>query len=44
MAHIVYIRFTAFSNFSKFLFVLHIDFFKISPMVMRIMLTMANLV
>ena len=36
MAQIVHIRFTVFSNFSKFLFVLHIDFFEISPMVMRI--------
>ena len=44
MAQIVYIRFTVFSNFSKFLFVLHFDFFEISTPVMRIMLSMANIV
>ena len=45
MAHTMYVRFTVFSNFSKLLFVLHIfDFFEITTPVMRIMLTMANIV
>ena len=43
MAHIVYIRFTVFSNFSKFLFFLHLDFFEISHMVTRIMLAKGNI-
>ena len=45
IAHTVYIRFTLFSNFSKLQFVFsHFDFFEISTLVMRIMLTMANVV
>ena len=45
IAHTVYIRYTLFSNFSKLQFVRHIlTFIKISTPVMRIMLTMANIV
>ena len=45
IAHTVYIRFTLFSNFSKLQFCsAHFDFFEISTPVMRIMLTMANIV
>ena len=45
IAHTVYTRFKAFWNFSKLQFLLHIlAFCEISTVVMRIMLTMANIV
>ena len=45
MAHTVYIRFKVFWTFSKLLFVLLIlTFFEITTPVMRIILTMANIV
>ena len=45
MPHTVYMRFTVFSNFSNLQFVLHIlTFSKLATPVMRIMLTIANIV
>ena len=45
MAHTVYVRFTVLSNFSKLqFFSARLDYFEISTLVMRNMLTMANIV
>ena len=45
IAHSVYLRLTVFWNFSKLLFVFaHFGIFEISTPVMRIMLTMVNVV
>ena len=45
IGHTVYITFTLFSNFSKLQFVLHIfAFYEISTLLMRIILTMPNIV
>ena len=45
MAHTVYIRFTVFSNFLQIAVCsAHLDYFEISTPVIRIMLTMVNIV